>query len=152
MHAYPSRLPIVTTSAEADVQPYRAIANHVLNQIAGGELKPGDKLPSRAELAAEHGVSPMTVSSAVRLLRQRGVVITRQGTGVFVAQAALLNAVRAVASAAEIAEFRTTVTEAIRQVDTSARQVSAVAAAVAAEHAAVRAQLSSILDRLDRLA
>jgi DNA-binding transcriptional MocR family regulator len=50
--------------------------------VAGGDLTPGQGLPSVRQLAAEVGLSPATVSAALGELRRRGVVITepRRGT------------------------------------------------------------------------
>jgi DNA-binding transcriptional regulator YhcF (GntR family) len=45
---------------------------------------PGDKLPSRAELAKKYSVAPMTVQNALRELRDEGLIVSRQGSGVFV--------------------------------------------------------------------
>jgi DNA-binding transcriptional MocR family regulator len=49
--------------------------------------RPGDRLPSSRELIREHGVSPVTVSRAIAQLAAEGRVITRPGTGAFVAPA-----------------------------------------------------------------
>jgi DNA-binding transcriptional MocR family regulator len=53
-------------------------------EIARGRLAPGAKLPPVRELATELGISPATVASAYRTLRQRGFVGTdrRRGTTV----------------------------------------------------------------------
>ena len=50
--------------------------------VAGGELAPGQTLPSVRRLAAQVGLSPATAASALAELRRRGVVITepRKGT------------------------------------------------------------------------
>ena len=46
--------------------------------INSGELKPGDRLPSEAELAA-FGVSRTTVREALRILATRNLIQTRKG-------------------------------------------------------------------------
>ncbi|WP_041540816.1 aminotransferase-like domain-containing protein [Catenulispora acidiphila] len=48
-------------------------------------LSPGDRLPSSRELIAEHQVSPVTVARAIARLVAEGVVLTRTGSGTFVA-------------------------------------------------------------------
>jgi DNA-binding transcriptional MocR family regulator len=48
-------------------------------------LSPGDRLPSSRELIARHGVSPVTVSHVMALLASEGLVITRPGSGTYVA-------------------------------------------------------------------
>jgi GntR family transcriptional regulator, transcriptional repressor for pyruvate dehydrogenase complex len=55
------------------------------DQIGAGALRPGDRLPTEVQLAALHGVSRTTVREAVHQLRSRQLVISRQGSGVFVA-------------------------------------------------------------------
>ncbi len=49
--------------------------------LAGGELTPGQRLPSVRTLAADVGLSAATVSAALAELRRRGVVITEQRRG-----------------------------------------------------------------------
>ncbi|MGW4472639.1 aminotransferase-like domain-containing protein [Nonomuraea sp. NPDC004354] len=49
-------------------------------------LAPGDRLPSARELVRRHGVSPVTVTRAFALLAAEGTVVTRPGSGTFVAQ------------------------------------------------------------------
>jgi DNA-binding transcriptional MocR family regulator len=50
--------------------------------VAGGRLAPGERLPSVRRLAADVGLSPVTVSAGLAELRRRGVVVTepRRGT------------------------------------------------------------------------
>ena len=45
---------------------------------------PGDRLPSGKDLAANYGVARMTIQQALRLLRDEGLIVSRQGSGVFV--------------------------------------------------------------------
>ncbi|MCG5211772.1 aminotransferase-like domain-containing protein [Streptosporangium soli] len=47
--------------------------------------RPGDRLTSSRELVRQHGVSPVTVSRALGRLAAEGRVVTRPGTGTFVA-------------------------------------------------------------------
>jgi len=47
--------------------------------------RPGDRLPSSREIMRRHGVSPVTVSRALGQLAAEGRVITRPGSGAFVA-------------------------------------------------------------------
>lgn len=53
--------------------------------MAGGQLSPGEKLPTVRCLAAELGVHVNTVARAYSELERAGVVITRPGLGTFVA-------------------------------------------------------------------
>ncbi|GAA1585296.1 PLP-dependent aminotransferase family protein [Kribbella sancticallisti] len=48
-------------------------------------LAPGDKLPTSRQLMAEYGVGPGTVARAIAALAAEGVVVTRPGSGTFVA-------------------------------------------------------------------
>jgi GntR family transcriptional repressor for pyruvate dehydrogenase complex len=58
-------------------------------QIDSGALRPGDRLPTEVQIAAAHGVSRTVVREAVHQLKSQALVISRQGSGVFVAQAPL---------------------------------------------------------------
>jgi DNA-binding transcriptional MocR family regulator len=49
-------------------------------------LGPGQRLPSTRWLIQAHRVSPLTVSRAVAELAREGIVVSRPGTGTFVAQ------------------------------------------------------------------
>jgi DNA-binding FadR family transcriptional regulator len=53
--------------------------------ILGGHLAVGDRLPSERQLAARFGVSRPTVREALGVLEARGLVVTRKGSGTFVA-------------------------------------------------------------------
>ena len=54
-------------------------------QIDSGALRPGDRLPTEVQLATAHGVSRTVVREAVHQLKSRERVVSRQGSGVFVA-------------------------------------------------------------------
>lgn len=64
--------------------PYLQVANALRAAILTRVFQPGDRLPSRTELAKKYAVAPMTVQNALRELRDEGLIITRQGSGVFV--------------------------------------------------------------------
>jgi GntR family transcriptional regulator len=67
--------------------PSRQIVEAVLDRIATGLLRPGDRLPSVRGLAAEALVNPNTVNKAYRDLEALGAVEGRSGAGVFVCAA-----------------------------------------------------------------
>lgn len=62
----------------------RQVANALRDAIRDGEYQPGARLPSRSELAEHFAVAPMTVQNALRELKDEGLLVSRQGTGVFV--------------------------------------------------------------------
>jgi len=55
-------------------------------QIATGQLRPGDKLPSQRDLAAQLKVNANTVQRAYREMEILGLVETLRGQGTFVRQ------------------------------------------------------------------
>ncbi|UAX96949.1 FadR family transcriptional regulator [Ensifer adhaerens] len=57
-------------------------------QISSGHYKPGDRLPSEAQLTQEFGVSRTVVREAIAALRSGGLVEARHGIGVFVLEPA----------------------------------------------------------------
>jgi GntR family transcriptional regulator len=63
---------------------YYQIRQHLLDQIRGGRLKPGQPIPSEPELCAQLRVSRMTVRQAVRSLCDEGLVYAERGKGTFV--------------------------------------------------------------------
>lgn len=65
---------------------YRRIMRDIRERIASGELKPGDRLPSTAELAEQYAVSPPTVRQAITLLAETGELVGHQGLSVRVAE------------------------------------------------------------------
>ncbi|MFI5890176.1 GntR family transcriptional regulator [Actinoplanes sp. NPDC051513] len=64
--------------------PYRLIAAGLRDQILDGRLPVGAKLPSQHELAARHHVARATVQSALRTLRNDGLITARKGAGHYV--------------------------------------------------------------------
>jgi DNA-binding FadR family transcriptional regulator len=70
-------------------QPAR-LADKIVDILGGdiseGRVKPGDRLPSESELADTFGVSRTVIREAVARLKADGLVIARQGAGVFVSE------------------------------------------------------------------
>jgi GntR family transcriptional repressor for pyruvate dehydrogenase complex len=64
------------------------LAARLRQQIESGALQPGDRLPTEPQLSEAHGVSRTVVREAVHQLRSQGLLVSRQGAGVFVAQSA----------------------------------------------------------------
>lgn len=66
---------------------YRRIMADLRDRIDSGDLKPGDKLPSISELMLTYGCSDTPVKAAIGRLEEAGVLVGRQGRGVYVAGA-----------------------------------------------------------------
>nr|WP_212825422.1 winged helix-turn-helix domain-containing protein [Catellatospora sp. TT07R-123] len=64
----------------------QTIIDDLTEQIGSGRLKPGDQLPSTAELRQQYGVSITVVRNAVNWLKALGLVEGLPGVGVFVAE------------------------------------------------------------------
>src|SRR5215469_16987757 len=64
--------------------PYQQVANALRAAILTRKFAPGEKLPSGNELAQHYGVARMTVQQAMRLLRDEGLIVSRQGSGIYV--------------------------------------------------------------------
>jgi GntR family transcriptional regulator len=65
---------------------YRQLMEQVRQAIARGRLRSGSRLPSVRVLSRELVVNPNTVARAYTELEREGVLNTRQGLGVFVAE------------------------------------------------------------------
>lgn len=68
-------------SLNADRPIYSQIVERLETQIVSGQYKPGDKLPSVRELAAEAGVNPNTMQKAFADLERSGLIITQRTSG-----------------------------------------------------------------------
>ena len=70
--------------------PYQQAADEIRKEIKSGRLKPGEQLPSHRELQERFGVANMTARSALRVLRDEGLIYTVQGRGSYVADAVVV--------------------------------------------------------------
>ena len=64
---------------------YRQILAQVRRQVASGQLKTGDEMPSVREVALAHAVNPMTISKAYSLLQAEGLLEHNRGKPMTVA-------------------------------------------------------------------
>ncbi len=64
---------------------WKSIADTLSAEIAQGHYRPGDKLPTEAQLASRFGVNRHTIRHALAGLADLGTVHSRRGSGVFVA-------------------------------------------------------------------
>ncbi len=58
---------------------YRALADLLRQRIETGDLAPGQRLPSTADLAQTYGLAGLTVRRAVDVLRHEGLIDVRHG-------------------------------------------------------------------------
>jgi len=68
---------------------YKQIINHIQDAVAEGRLNQGDQLPTIRALHRKLKVNPNTVVRAYRELEHLGVISTEQGSGCYIAPAAL---------------------------------------------------------------
>ena len=68
------------------VPPYLRVAADLREKITGGELLPGEQVPSLDRLAETYGISRTTARRAVQVLIDEGLVVSRPRWGVFVTE------------------------------------------------------------------
>ncbi len=64
---------------------YQQIMDQVKRDIALGRLIKDEKLPTVRQLARQLAINPNTIAKAYHQLEQEGIIVTRPGTGAFVA-------------------------------------------------------------------
>lgn len=64
---------------------YRQIKNLIMQGLASGEWRPGEAIPSEAELAVRFNVSQGTVRKAIDEMAAENLVVRKQGKGTYVA-------------------------------------------------------------------
>jgi len=70
----------------ASVRPvYQQIIDQIKRDIALGRLIKDEKLPTVRQLAKQLAINPNTIAKAYRQLEQEGIIVTKPGTGAFVA-------------------------------------------------------------------
>jgi DNA-binding GntR family transcriptional regulator len=68
-----------------EIPDYQRIEADLRRRIAAGEWKPGERLPTRQQLAEYYETSLQPVINALTRLQLAGVVVGQQGKGIFVA-------------------------------------------------------------------
>lgn len=67
--------------------PYKRVADALRQEIRSGRRKPGEQMPSHRELQEQFEIANMTARSALRVLREEGLIYTVQGRGSYVMDA-----------------------------------------------------------------
>ncbi|GAB3798163.1 GntR family transcriptional regulator [Micromonospora zhanjiangensis] len=65
---------------------YVQLADTIAEQIERGDLAPGQVIPSEPYLMGTYNMSRGTVRAGLRLLRERGLIVTQPGKGSFVVE------------------------------------------------------------------
>src|SRR4051812_38474729 len=76
-------------------QRYEQIADHLVEEIGAGRLAPGERLPGERELAQRLGVGRASVREALGYLQLQELILTRPGSGSYVADDVLDRLARA---------------------------------------------------------
>ena len=167
---YDDLITVLSTHAAAQAlllaEPFRLVAERLsdrlalrlIAQIETGALKPGDRLPTEQQLAAVHGVSRTVVREAVHQLKSKSLVLSRQGSGVFVAQAqvnqplvfdpAVLESVQAVVHVVEVRRVLEGEIAALAAERATRSQIAALRRALKAIDAAVAAGRDGVAEDL----
>jgi GntR family transcriptional regulator len=74
----------ISTASRAPI--YQQLAQQIREAIARGELQPEAILPSVRQLSRELVVNPNTVARAYTELQREGLLVSRSGRGIYVAQ------------------------------------------------------------------
>lgn len=80
----------MTTKQEVFSSPlkYQKVAEQLRRDMEAGHIKPGDRLPSIAEMRAKFGISRPTMDKAHSILEHEGLISRQPGAGTFVLQPA----------------------------------------------------------------
>jgi DNA-binding transcriptional regulator YhcF (GntR family) len=65
------------------------IERQVMEDVATGSIRPGERLPTPLELGAELGVSAGAVEKAYKRLTKAGIIVSQPGVGPFIAETAI---------------------------------------------------------------
>lgn len=71
------------------VPVYEQVVRQIIFAVAGGALRPGERIPSVRQLARQLAINPNTVARAFRQLQDQKVIESVRGTGMQVRQDAV---------------------------------------------------------------
>ncbi|WP_225801488.1 GntR family transcriptional regulator [Streptomyces sp. NK15101] len=74
----------MTLPRDSHTPPYQLLADEIRKQIRSGRIKPGERVPSSRDLEAKYEIANMTARSALRVLRDEGLIYSKPGVGNFV--------------------------------------------------------------------
>jgi GntR family transcriptional regulator len=74
----------VTRGRKRGIPLYYQVMRTLKGQILEGELKPGERLPSEADLTLSFRVSRVVVRQALKMLEDEGLIVRVKGRGTFV--------------------------------------------------------------------
>lgn len=74
----------LVVSPSDELPLYRQIMRQIMEAIAGGRLKGGEKLASHRDLSEQLVIAPLTVKKAYDELEALGFIQTQRGRGTFV--------------------------------------------------------------------
>jgi GntR family transcriptional regulator len=80
-------------SIDSDIPLYYQLISIIKRNLSVGLLKPGDIIPSEAELCEALGISRSTVRQAIGELESEGLVVRRRGKGTFISEPKLYRTV-----------------------------------------------------------
>lgn len=70
-------------------ETHHKLVNIIAEMIESGNLTEGDRLPPERKLAEMHGVSRNTIREAIKTLAEKKVLVSKLGSGTYVAESAL---------------------------------------------------------------
>ncbi|MBU3732762.1 MAG: FadR family transcriptional regulator [Beijerinckiaceae bacterium] len=125
------------------------LAQRLSEEIAAGQLKPGEKLPTEQQLGERFGVSRPIVREAIGRLKHDGLVVSRQGAGVFVVESGIPSVFRLQVSDFTDRDEIRGIIELLMAVESSATELAALRR-TEQDLAAIQAQLDAMRACIER--
>lgn len=125
------------------------LAQRLTDDIASGQLKPGEKLPTEHQLAETFGVSRPIVREAIGRLKHDGLVVSRQGAGVFVVESGIPSVFRLQVSDFTDRDEIRGIIELLMAIESSATELAALRR-TDDDLAAIQAQLDAMRACIER--